>query len=85
MRELAISLDAEASRPLYEQIYSYIKHEIQEGQLLPGERLPSSRSLSSSLEVSRSTVDLAYEQLVSEGYLEAVPCKGYYVCKYEKF
>ena len=32
-------------RPLYEQIYSYIKHEIQEGQLLPGERLPSSRSL----------------------------------------
>ena len=83
MRELAISLDAEASRPLYEQIYSYIKHEIQEGQLLPGERLPSSRSLSSSLEVSRSTVDLAYEQLVSEGYLEAVPCKGYYVCRIE--
>ena len=34
MRELAISLDAEGSRPLYEQIYSYIKHEIQEGQLL---------------------------------------------------
>lgn len=83
MRELAINLDAEASRPLYEQIYSYMKQEIQEGQLLPGERLPSSRSLSSSLEVSRSTVDLAYEQLVSEGYLEAVPCKGYYVCRIE--
>ena len=83
MRELAISLDAEASRPLYEQIYSYIKHEIQEGQLLPGERLPSTRSLSAFLEVSRSTVDLAYEQLVSEGYLEAVPWKGYYVCRIE--
>lgn len=83
MRELAISLNPEARAPLYEQIYSYIKHEIQEGQLLPGERLPSSRSLSASLEVSRSTVDLAYEQLVSEGYLEAVPWKGYYVCQIE--
>ena len=83
MRELAISLDPEAREPLYEQIYSYMKHEIQKGQLRAGERLPSSRSLAASLEVSRSTVDLAYEQLVSEGYLEAVPCKGYYVCRIE--
>ncbi len=83
MRELAISLNTEASEPLYEQIYSYIKHDIQKGQLLPGERLPSSRSLSASLEVSRSTVELAYEQLISEGYLESVPWKGYYVCRIE--
>ena len=33
--------------------------------------------------MSRSTVDLAYEQLVSEGYLESVPCKGYFVCEIE--
>ena len=58
MRELAISLDPEAREPLYEQIYSYMKHEIQKGQLRAGERLPSSRSLSASLEVSRSTVEL---------------------------
>ena len=73
MRELAIGLDPDTKEPLYEQIYSYIKHDIQKGQLRAGERLPSSRSLSASLEVSRSTVELAYEQLVSEGYLEAVP------------
>ena len=83
MRELAIGLDPDTKEPLYEQIYSYIKHDIQKGQLRAGERLPSSRSLSASLEVSRSTVELAYEQLASEGYLEAVPCRGYYVCRIE--
>ena len=83
MRELAINLNPDTKEPLYEQIYSYIRSEIRKGQLLPGERLPSTRSLSAFLEVSRSTVDLAYEQLVSEGYLEAVPWKGYYVCRIE--
>ena len=83
MRELAINLNPDTKEPLYEQIYSYIRSEIRKGQLLPGERLPSTRSLSAFLEVSRSTVDLAYGQLVSEGYLEAVPWKGYYVCRIE--
>ena len=83
MRELAITLDPGRKEPLYEQIYSYIKQEIQKGELRAGERLPSGRALSVSLEVSRSTVDLAYGQLVSEGYLEAVPCKGYFVCRIE--
>ena len=48
-----------------------------------GNGLPSARALSGYLSVSRSTVDLAYEQLVSEGYLESVPCKGYFVCEIE--
>ena len=83
MRELAIALEPGIKKPLYEQIYNYIKREIQKGELRAGERLPSGRALSASLEVSRSTVDLAYGQLVSEGYLEAVPCKGYFVCRIE--
>ena len=67
MNELTISLDAKASRPLYEQIYEYIRQEIQSGGLPCGERLPSTRGLAKYLEVSRSTVTLAYEQLLSEG------------------
>lgn len=81
MRELAIGLDGKSGIPLYEQIYNYIKKDIQGGQLRAGDRLPSSRSLASSLEVSRSTVDLAYEQLISEGYIETLPRKGCYVCR----
>lgn len=36
------------------------------------------------LQISRSTVDLAYGQLVSEGYLEAKPCQGYFVSHVEE-
>ena len=76
MRELTISLNAKAETPLYEQIYHYIKQDIQEHKILAGEKLPSSRALSRYLEVSRSTVDLAYDQLLSEGYVESVPLQG---------
>lgn len=79
MNELTISLDVHSSSPLYEQIYEYIKNEIQTGGLPFKKRLPSTRNLAAYLQVSRSTVELAYEQLISEGYIEAVPYKGYFV------
>lgn len=83
MNTLLISLDVQSNKPLYEQIYSYLREEILKQNLKAGERLPSSRVLCTQLGVSRSTVDLAYEQLVSEGYIETVPRKGYYVCNVE--
>lgn len=83
MNELTISLDANSSVPLYEQIYKYIKNDIQNGGLPFKKRLPSTRKLAKFLQVSRTTVDMAYEQLVSEGYIEAIPCKGYFVCDLE--
>lgn len=84
MQELTIPLTPKSKIPLYEQIYTYIKQDIQTGRIKAKEKLPSSRALSACLEVSRSTVDLAYEQLVSEGYLESIPCKGYYACQIEE-
>ncbi|MGN1171282.1 MAG: GntR family transcriptional regulator, partial [Lachnospiraceae bacterium] len=73
MNDLAIELDGGNGRHLYEQIYDYMKREIRKGKLLCGERLPSTRSLAEYLQVSRSTVDLAYGQLLSEGYIESRP------------
>lgn len=84
MHELTISFDPKSKIPLYEQIYSYIKQDIQNGRIKAKEKLPSSRALSTYLEVSRSTVELAYEQLLSEGYIESIPCKGYYACQIEE-
>lgn len=81
MNELTISLDSESQTPLYEQIYKYIKSDIQNGGLPFKKRLPSTRKLAKYLQVSRTTVDLAYEQLLSEGYIESIPCKGYFVCE----
>lgn len=84
MKELLIPINSCDKTPLYEQIYAFIRQEIRERKIDAGEGLPSSRALSGQLQVSRSTVDLAYEQLVSEGYIESIPCKGYYVCEMEE-
>ncbi len=69
------------STPVYEQIYRFIKGEIQQGRIAARARLPSTRKLSESLGVSRSTVQLAYDQLVAEGYLEPEPCRGYFAAQ----
>lgn len=84
MNELTIPLKTSGGSHLYEQIYEYIRSEILEGRLTPGEKLPSSRALALHLQVSRSTVNLAYDQLLAEGYLEALPYKGYYVSRMEE-
>lgn len=84
MNELAIVLKAEAGKYLYLQIYEYIKQEIRTGKLRRGEKLPSTRSLAEHLQVARSTVELAYSQLLAEGYMESRPYKGYYVCGMEE-
>ena len=82
--ELIVPLYAQDKRPLYEQIYQYIKDEIREGRLAAGTRLPSTRVLADNLKVSRSTTQMAYEQLLSEGYIEAVACRGYFVAGIEE-
>lgn len=79
MNEMMIPLSHDEKTPLYQQIYDHIRIEIMDGKIPQGEKLPSTRFLSSHLQVSRSTVELAYEQLVSEGYIEAQPYRGYYV------
>ena len=72
------------SKPLYFQIYLHIKREIHEGRLKAGERLYSKRKLAESLGVSVNTVETAYSQLLSEGFIEARPKSGYYVCQIDE-
>lgn len=84
MNELTIELRAESKIPLYEQIYAFIKEDIQSGKIMCGEKLPSTRALAKHLEVSRSTVELAYEQLLSEGFIESEPCRGFFAAQIEE-
>ncbi len=84
MHDMTIQLRADSTQCLYEQIYEHIKQEIKEGKLLAGERLPSARSLAEYLQVARSTVDYAYDQLRSEGYIESQPYRGFFVCPMEE-
>lgn len=78
--ELMIDLQGGAKAPLYEKIYEYIRREISCGRIGEGEKLPSTRILAGNLGVSRSTVEIAYEQLFAEGYVRAEPCRGFFVC-----
>lgn len=80
MRELLIDLDHDSTKAFYEQIYAFICREIADGKISPGEKLPSTRLLAKNLQISRSTVELAYSQLVAEGYLKTTPRAGYFVC-----
>ena len=80
MKELWIDLQPDSPHALYEQIYEYIRKDIADGKISPGEKLPSTRFMAKNLQISRSTVELAYEQLTAEGYIEPKPCAGYFVC-----
>lgn len=74
-----ISLEHKNGIPMYLQIYRFLAAEIKTGHLKCWEKLPSGRELAQDLGVSRNTINMAYEQLESEGYIEAVPKRGYFV------
>ncbi len=80
MIDIMVNLQGEPNVPLYLKIYEHIKCEMADGRISQGERLPSTRLLSKNLSVSRSTVELAYEQLMAEGYIKAEPCRGHFAC-----
>jgi len=65
--------------PKYKQIYEQFKVFIEQGDMLADEQLPSIRQLADSLQVSRNTTLMAYEQLVAEGYIRGEGRKGYFV------
>ena len=69
---------------MYEYLYRCVKEDILSGKLKAGEKLPSKRAFAKNLGVSTITVESAYAQLVAEGYLYALPKRGYYVCGLER-
>lgn len=65
-----IGIDRDDREPIQSQIARQIRALVLSGRLKPQTRLPSTRALSEELSVARATVVEAYEQLLSEGYLE---------------
>lgn len=71
----AIFLRDDASS-LQSRLAAAIVRAILETRVRPGARLPSSRRLAQGLNISRMTVTLVYQDLISQGYLEARPRSG---------
>jgi GntR family transcriptional regulator/MocR family aminotransferase len=65
--------------PLSRQIYLWFRQAILRDEMKSNERLPSTRELAEHLDVSRTVVVLAYEQLLAEGFVRGRPGSGTYV------
>ncbi|RJQ66341.1 PLP-dependent aminotransferase family protein [Pseudonocardiaceae bacterium YIM PH 21723] len=77
--ELSIPLDRASGEPLAVQIADAVRTAASTGQLRRGDRLPSTRTLATTLGVSRSVTAAAFEQLHAEGWISGRHGSGTYV------
>jgi GntR family transcriptional regulator / MocR family aminotransferase len=76
---LAAQLDKTSAEPAYRQLLQLMQQAILTGQLAPGTKLPSSRTLATDLGIARNTVLHVYDQLSAEGYVLSSTGSGTYV------
>lgn len=74
-----IALDFDSPEPLYQQIYRSIRDDITARTIPAGTKLTAIRRLADDLHVARNTVEGAYLQLATEGYVASRPGSGYIV------
>src|ERR1700723_3313573 len=71
-----VAVDRRRPTPMYRQLYDWFRKAILDGQMRPGQRVPSTRGLAAELNISRIPVLHAYEQLLAEGYFETLVGSG---------
>ena len=71
-----IRLDYRDARPIYEQVRDGLRSLMVTGVLAAGEKLPSVRSLATELAINPNTIQRAYSQLETEGYVYTVSGRG---------
>lgn len=81
MKPIIVDFSNSSSESLYIQLYKEIKNKILSGEIREGEKLPSLRSISESLSISITTSQMAYNQLLVEGYITSKPQSGYYAAQ----
>lgn len=79
MPRTLVEIDRDSSEPLYRQVRRVIEHGIATGVFNSRRRLPSSRELSVELSVSRNTINLAYQELLTEGLVISHERSGIFV------
>ena len=71
-----IQLNYRDSRPIYLQIKEELQKLIVSGAIQEGERLPSVRTMATQLAINPNTIQRAYNELESDGFIFSVPGKG---------
>ena len=77
-----ISLNYRDSRPIYEQIKDGLRKLIVTSALAVDDKLPSVRALATQLSINPNTIQRAYNELESEGYIYSVPGKGSFCAQF---
>ena len=73
-----ISLDYRSGQPLYRQVAESFKRLILSGVIGENDRLPSVRELATTLAINPNTIQRAYRELETGGYIGSSPGKGVY-------
>ena len=76
-----LNLDYRDARPIYEQVKDGLRRLMVTGVIREGEKLPSVRELAAQLVINPNTIQRAYRELESEGYIRSVPGKGSFACE----
>jgi len=76
---MLVSINYRDPRPIYEQVKDQLRRLIISGAVNPEEKLPSVRDLAQKLAINPNTIQRAYRELESEGYIYSVPGKGSFV------
>lgn len=84
MIEFSVCFMNDTKIPLYQQLYQFIRQEIECGRIAADTKLPSVRRLSESIQVSKTTIEEAYQQLLAEGYIVSQPKVGYFTAPQEE-
>jgi GntR family transcriptional regulator/MocR family aminotransferase len=79
--DFVLTLTQDSRQPVYKQVSEALKLAILAGRLKPGEKLPSTRDLADSMNVSRFTVIRSYEELSAQGYIQTTSGSGTFVNK----
>jgi len=74
-------LSPQKTQPLYQQLYTKLKRNIDSGILTPGEQLQSERRLAAEYGISRPTARKALVHLEYAGYVQAEHGRGFFVSK----
>ncbi len=74
-----IKINDYSNTPKYQQIYNSIVEGIENRDILPGDKLPSIHELCASFDVSKGTIERAYELLKEKEIIGGVKGKGFYI------
>ena len=79
--EYVFSINYRDARPIYEQVKDSLRVAILTGSMKKDEKCPSVRELAAELAINPNTIQKAYRELESEGYIYSVPGKGSFVAE----